>query len=150
MIKNIEDEKQGVAPYQFAQALADSIVPHEMLEQNGERLMEQIAMAALSSAATGEETKIEITIEVKDGIPHGLRSKLVSESYDKLKAMTEDEMVKAVLPTLIQKLKNDAARSAIQSFNLSDMLRDIMEDEEGDEDDGDTKESQEQDAQAAH
>ena len=60
-------------------------------------------------------------------------------------------MVKAALPTLIQKLKNDAAGDAIQNFNLSDMLKDILanDDEDGDEETGDTKESQEQDAQAA-
>ena len=134
MIEVIKDEKQGAAPYQFAQALALSIMPDGIAESVNERLAEQIAMAALSSAVTGEETKIEITIQVKDCMPHGLHSKMVSESYDKLKAMSEDEMVKAVLPTLVQKLKNDAARDAIQSFNLSDMLRDIMEnDEDGDE-----------------
>ena len=136
MIEEIKDEKQGVAPYEFAKALAFSVVPTEILNQSSERLIEQIALATLASAATGEENKIEITIEVKNGIPDGLRSKLISQSYEKLKEMTEDEMVKAVLPTLIMKLKNDAARDAIKSFNLSDMLRD-------------TKESQEQDAQAA-
>lgn len=148
-IERHADETQGTVPYKFAQHLAKIVIPEESIDRTMEPLKEQIMMASLAAAVTGKDARLVLTIECKDGIAHGVRSKMDCECYEDMKKMTEDEIVKAALPSIIKRCKAEAARKGLADIGA--LLQDILggDDEDGDEETGDTKESQEQDAQAA-
>lgn len=139
--------------WDFTKKAAELIAPSEKTqERQAKEVMEQINIAGLAAVATGKPCSIVITLEMKDGLAEGFQSEITGDALQELAKMDESQIITALVPQLVRKCSAGNGIPDIGAF-LNEILGGLgraNDDEEGDDEtEGDTKESQQQDAQAA-
>lgn len=114
--------------------------------KQGSDVMEHIAVATLVQLATGKAASVKISVDIRDGVAKGFIREIDSEGLEQLAKMNEQEIISSIVPQIIDNMTDTMPN--IRDF-INDILGGLGKKPANEDDNGDTKESQEQDAQAA-